>query len=89
MPEPGSWWRYVPEAERPLRRRQWRRAWWRAQLQRRRVQIALLLVLNLVIGLVPWWMGLQSLAVLALLPAVAVPLVGALAYWITWKDFHR
>ena len=89
MPEPGSWWRYVPEAERPLRRRQWRRAWWRAQLQRRRVQIALLLVLNLVIGLVPWWMGLQSLAVLALLPAVAVPLVGALAYWITWQDFHR
>ena len=89
MPEPGGWCRYVPEAERPLRRRQWRRAWWRAQLQRRRVQIALLLVLNLVIGLVPWWMGLQSLAVLALLPAVAVPLVGALAYWITWQDFHR
>ena len=47
------------------------------------------LVLNLVIGLVPWWMGLQSLAVLALLPVVAVPLVGALAYWITWQDFHR
>jgi hypothetical protein len=89
MAEPGAWWRYVPEAERPLRRRQWRRAWWRAQLQRRRVQIALLLVLNVVIGLVPWWMGLQSLAVLALLPVVAVPLVGALAYWITWQDFHR
>jgi hypothetical protein len=89
MPEPGAWWRYVPEADRPRRLRQWRRAWLRGQLQRRRVQIALLLVFNLVIGLVPWWMGLQSLAVLALLPVVAVPLVGALAYWITWQDFHR
>jgi hypothetical protein len=89
MPEPGAWWRYVPAAERPRRLKQWRLAWWRAQLQRRRVQIALLLVLNVVIGLVPWWMGLQSLAVLALLPVVAVPLVVALAYWITWQDFHR
>lgn len=89
MPEPGGWWRYVPEQERSRRRKQWRWAWLRAQLHRRRVQIALLLVLNLLICLVPWWMGLQSLAVLALLPVVAVPLVGGLAYWITWQEFHR
>jgi hypothetical protein len=86
---PGAWMRYVPEAERPRRLRRWRQAWLRAQLQRRRVRIALLLVLNLVIALVPWWMGLQSLAVLVLLPLVTVPLVGALAYWITWQEFHR
>ena len=89
MPQPGAWWRYVPAEEQPRRRQQWRRAWLRAQLQRRRVQIALLLLLNLLICLVPWWLGLRSLAVLALLPVVAVPLVGALAYWITWQEFHR
>ena len=86
---PGAWWRYVPEAEQPRRLKQWRQAWLRGQLQRRRVQIALLLALNLLICLVPWWIGLQSLAVLALLPVVAVPLVGALAYWVTWQEFHR
>jgi len=86
---PGAWMRYVPEAEQPRRLRRWRQAWLRAQLQRRRVRIALLLLLNLVIALVPWWMGLQSLAVLVLLPLVSVPLVGGLAYWITWQEFHR
>jgi hypothetical protein len=89
MEHPGAWMRYVPEAERPRRLRQWRRAWLKAQLQRRRVQIALLVVLNVVICLVPWWMGLRSLTVLALLPIVSVPLVGGLAYWITWGEFHR
>ena len=53
------------------------------------MQIALLVVLNVVICLVPWWMGLHSLTVLALLPIVSVPLVGGLAYWITWGEFHR
>lgn len=89
MPKPGSWWRYVPERERSQRLRQWRWLWLRGQLKRRSVQIALLLVVNILICLVPWWMGLQSLAVLALLPVVAVPLVGVLAYWITWQEFHR
>lgn len=89
MPEPGAWWRYVPEEQRPRRLKQWRWAWLRGQLQRRRVQIALLIVFNLFICLLPWWMGLQSLAVLALLPVMAVPLVGGLAYLITWREFHR
>lgn len=86
---PGAWWRYVPEPDRPRRLRRWRQAWLTAQLRRKRIQIALLVVLNLFICLVPWWMGLQSLAVLALLPIASVPLVGALAYWITWGEFHR
>ena len=89
MPQPGAWWRYVPEGERPRRLKQWRLAWLKAQLQRRGVRIALLLLLNVLICLVPWWMGLHSLTVLALLPLVSVPLVGALAYWLTWQDFHR
>jgi uncharacterized membrane protein len=79
----------VPEPDRPKRLQRWRRAWLVAQLQRRRVQIALLIVLNVLIALLPWWMGLHSLTVLALLPLVSVPLVGALAYWITWGEFHR
>ncbi len=89
MGGPGAWWRYVPEPDRPKRLQRWRRAWLVAQLQRRRVQIALLIVLNVLIALLPWWMGLHSLTVLALLPLVSVPLVGALAYWITWGEFHR
>lgn len=89
MGNPGSWWRYVPEVERPRRLWQWRQAWLLAQLQRRRVQIALLVALSLLTALLPWWMGLKSLSVLALLPLVTVPLVGVLAYWITWGEFHR
>ncbi len=89
MGGPGAWWRYVPEPDRRKRLQRWRRAWLVAQLQRRRVQIALLVALNVLIALLPWWMGLHSLTVLALLPLVSVPLVGALAYWITWGEFHR
>lgn len=86
---PGAWWRYVPEPDRQRRLRRWRQAWLTAQLRRKRIQISLLVVLNLFICLIPWWMGLQSLAVLALLPIASVPLVGALAYCITWGEFHR
>lgn len=89
MGGPGSWKRYIPDPERQQRLRQWRLAWFKAQLQRRRVQIALLGLLNLLICLVPWWMGLRSLTILALLPVLSVPLVGGLAYWITWGEFHR
>ncbi len=89
LPQPGSWWRYVPEAERPRRLRRWRRQWLGAQLRRRGVQISLLALLDLLICLVPWWMGLRSLTLLALLPILSVPLVGALAYWLTWQEFHR
>lgn len=89
MAGPGCWWKYIPDQERARRLRQWRKAWILAQFQRRPVKIILLVILNLLICSVPWWIGLQSLAVLALLPLVVVPAVGYLAYWLTWKEFHR
>ena len=89
VPQPGVWIRYVPVEQRPRRLRRWRRQWLSAQLQRRRVQVALLVVLDLLICLVPWWMGLRSLTLLALLPLLTVPAVGYLAYWLTWQEFHR
>ena len=89
LPQPGPWLRYVPPAEQPRRLRQWRRQWLLAQWQRRRVRVAVLALLDLLICLVPWWMGLHSLTLLALLPLFAVPAVGYLAYWLTWQEFHR
>jgi hypothetical protein len=89
LPRPGSWLRYVPEHERAARLWRWRLLWFRMQWQRRRVKLGALLMFNVLICLVPFGMGLYSLALLALLPLLLVPAVGALAYWLTWQEYHR
>lgn len=88
-PRPGSWLRYVPEQERSTRLKRWRLLWLRMQWRRRSVKIVALLLINILICLVPIWMGLYSLALLALLPLLLVPAVGALAFWLTWQEYHR
>ncbi|MGA0021402.1 MAG: hypothetical protein ACO3GW_04490 [Vulcanococcus sp.] len=89
LPQPGSWLRYVPADEQALRVRRWRLLWLRMQWQKRRVKLVALAILDLLFCLVPFWLGLYSLAVLALVPLILVPLVGALAYWLTWQEYHR
>lgn len=89
LPQPGAWRRYVPKEELAERTRRWRVLWLRMQWQRRRVKLSALLILDILICLVPFWMGLYSLALLALLPLLLVPAVGALAYWLTWQEYHR
>jgi hypothetical protein len=83
------WWRYVP----PSRRRQLAREllWLDSMhwLKRRDVRISLAMLIYGLLCCIPLTLGQPVLAGIALLPALLVPAVGYLAYWLTWKDYHH
>lgn len=87
---PHPWWQHLPAERRRRRERirlQARR--WRAWLSQRRQLIALTVGFYLMLCSLPLLLGLQALAVVAILPLLLVPPVGYLVYWLVWKEFHH
>ena len=84
-----SWWDYVPVHQRFQRRLS---VWcfrWRKALFRRPVLITTLFIAYAVISLVILLSTSGKLALLAALPLLLAPAVGALAYWLVWNEFHH
>lgn len=86
---PASWWSHVPVHERPQRRG----AVWvlrlRQQLGRRSFLITALFTAYALICFSLLLSGMGAVALLAVLPLLLVPPIGALAYWLLWKEFHH
>jgi hypothetical protein len=55
----------------------------------RRHWIILLLSFYLLTCLIPLALGMVTLTAFAILPLLLVPPVGALIYWLVWKEFHH
>jgi hypothetical protein len=85
----ASWWSHVPLHERPQRRG----AVWLLRLRRalgsRSFLIRLLFTAYAVICLSLLLSGMGVVALVAVLPLLLVPPIGALAYWLLWKEFHH
>jgi hypothetical protein len=86
---PASWWSHVPLHERPQRRG----TIWFLRLRRafasRSFLITALFSAYAVICLSLLLSGMGAVALLAVLPLLLVPPIGALAYWLLWKEFHH
>ena len=90
LADPHPWWQHLPPERR--RRRDHVRLLWRRLLawaRQRRQLIGLSISFYLLLCLFPVLLGLPALGFVALLPLLLVPPVGALVYWLTWKDFHH
>ena len=59
-----------------------------AWLGRRRQRIAIAIGTYLLLWLIPLLVGQVLITSVALLPLLLVPPVGALVYWLVWKEFH-
>jgi len=88
-PRHHAWWSYVPQSARPGRLRASQRRRWQQRLSQRRSRVTILLGLYTTLCAIPLVLGVQSLALLALLPMVLLPALGYLVYWLTWKEFHH
>lgn len=88
-PRVHAWWSYVPESQRARKLQAARNQRWLHRLQQRKTQIALLVGIYAAVCTLPLFVGVQSLAMLALLPLLLLPALGLLAYWLTWKEFHH
>jgi hypothetical protein len=88
-PQNHRWWRYVPREEAGERLRTIQRLRLASYLQRRRVQISLLISVYALLCLCSLLLGYGGLALLALLPLLLAPLLGYLVYWLTWKEFNE
>jgi hypothetical protein len=88
-PRQHSWWAHVPEDQRQrlIQRSRWGQL--REWSRRKPVRISGLLMVYAVFCLLPWMVGAASLSLMALLPAVLMAALGALAWWLTWKEFHQ
>ena len=83
-----SWWVHVPVHQRFQRRLG---VWcfrWREVLLRRPFLITTLFIAYAVICFVILLSSTGGVALLATLPLLLVPPVGALAYWLLWNEFH-
>jgi hypothetical protein len=84
-----DWADYLPAHEQRRRRRERQRRRFLQTLQRPRVRIGLCLLiyglwtLALLVG------GMGFPFALALLPLLALPPVGYLAWWLVWREFHH
>lgn len=88
-PRNHAWWRYVPESSRAGRLQAVQRQRWQQWLGKRGNRIKILLGLYISFCALPLFLGLQSLALLAVLPLLLLPPLGYLVYWLTWKEFHH
>lgn len=86
---PASWWSHVPVHERPQRRG----AVWVIRLRqlfvRRLFLITALCTAYALICLYVLRSGMGAVALLAVLPLLLMPPIGALSYWLLWKEFHH
>lgn len=81
---------FLPEDLRPRQQRSvlMVRLW--TTLKRPRTLLALLALVDLGVAVgVGLWTGSLTLMVLAALPLLLAPALGALAYWLLWQDFNR
>jgi hypothetical protein len=88
-PQKHGWWRYVPREETAERLRTIQRLRLASYLNRRPVQIFLIIVTYTLLCLLALLKGYGALALLALLPLILAPLLGYLVYWLTWKEFNE
>ncbi|MCP9817234.1 hypothetical protein KBY76_11265 [Synechococcus sp. GreenBA-s] len=88
-PRQHAWWTYVPPSARASRLQASQRQRWQQRLGQRRSRIAILVGIYAILCAVPLLAGLQSLALLAVLPLLLLPALGYLVYWLTWKEFHH
>jgi hypothetical protein len=88
-PRLHPWWNYVPKSARAGRLNSARKRRWQQRFQKRPVRIAILVGLYAALCTFPLLMGVQSLAMLAVLPLLLLPALGYLVYWLTWKEFHH
>ena len=88
-PRSHSWWAHVPADQRQRLLQRSRRRRLQEWSRRKPVRISGLLALYALLCLLPWWLGAASLSLMALLPALLLPAVGGLAWWLTWKEFHH
>ena len=89
QPDPHPLWNYLPAQQRSRRARlslEAKRtlAW----MRRRRQRIGIAIATYVLLWLIPLLYGQALITSLALLPLLLVPPVGALVYWLVWKEFH-
>lgn len=88
-PRHHSWWAHVPADQRRRLLHHNRRRHLQEWGSRKGVRICGLLALYAFLCLLPWWLGAAGLSLMAILPALLMPAVGGLAWWLTWKEFHH
>ena len=89
QPDPHPLWNYLPAQQRSRRARlrlETHRAW--AWMRRRCQRIAIAITTYVLLWLIPLLYGQALITSFALLPLLLVPPVGALVYWLVWKEFH-
>ena len=89
QPDPHPLWNYLPAKQRSQRARlslevHRTLAW----MRRRRQRIAIAIATYVLLWLIPLLGGQVLITAFALLPLLLVPPVGALVYWLVWKEFH-
>ena len=89
QPDPHPLWNYLPAQQRSRRARlrlEAKRtlAW----MRRRRQRITISIATYVLLWLIPLLYGQALITSFALLPLLLVPPVGALVYWLVWKEFH-
>jgi len=87
---PHPWWHHLPPERQQRRHRiallARRLLSW---LKQRRQLIGVALGLYLALCLLPVLRGLPGLGLVAVLPVLLVPPVGAMIYWLVWQDYHQ
>ncbi|QPN65819.1 hypothetical protein [Synechococcus sp. CBW1006] len=87
--ESHSWWRFVPPSEQAERKAILWRLRLRNRLNSRAFWLLLLLGFYAAVYLALVRLLSPPIVVLALAPMVLLPMLGYLAYWLTWKEFHE
>ena len=89
QPDPHPLWHCLPAQQRSRQTRlilEAHRAL--AWMRRRRQRIAIAIATYVLLWLIPLLYGQVLITSVALLPLLLVPPVGALVYWLVWKEFH-
>jgi hypothetical protein len=86
---PKDWAEYIPEKQRREAEQLRRRLRRKAKLMERRFWVRLCLVVYSVWCLILIASGNAFTFGLALVPALTLPAIGWLAYWLVYKEFHH
>ncbi len=88
-PREHPWWQHLPHSQRQARLHTSRRLRLQQKLGQRSTVILAALLVYAATCLLFLLSKAGSLTALALTPALVLPLLAALAWWLTWKEFHH
>ena len=86
---PRDWADYLPPDQQRKGRRRRQRQRWLTALHRPKVRIAVCVLIYTLWSLALLLGGMVFPFALALLPLLALPPLGYLAWWLVWREFNR